>query len=132
MTNRKGIAVGLLRPPSVFFYEVDQKSVFRKLVKLCENHLKFFSIFETKRGYHVIGYPFRSKIWRIFKKALPTDFTLRLHKRWNRKQPQVLRIGSKFTDDNFGRVYSQKPKKIMGNFELVNYDRWMVLYRTLH
>lgn len=125
--------VGLLRPPRIFFFEVDSRSreTRKKLVRLCKNHLKYYSIYVTKHGFHVIGYPFKKKIWRIFKRALKTDFTLNLRPRWNmpRYRAQVLRISPKF-ELRTGKEYSFRPKRISGNFELLNIERYKVMYLT--
>lgn len=133
MPNRKGIVVGLLRPPNVFFFEVDSRTreTRKKLLRLCKNHLKYYSVYLTKHGYHVIGYPFRKKIWRIFKNAIKTDFTLNLRPRWNmpRYRAQVLRISPKF-ELKTGEEYSFSPRKMLGNFELLNIQKYKVVYYT--
>ena len=126
------VAVGILRPPHVFFYEVDCPNDFRQTrsdLKDTANSagLKVFSIFKTKHGYHIIGYPYSRKIWRRFKREFPSDFTMKLKPRWNRKYPQVLRISEKF-DLKTGKVVSPAPKFVCGNLFLDNIQKYKVMY----
>ena len=129
MNKQNSIAVGLLRPPHIFFFEVDNLKMKTRLLKLCCKHLKYFSIYATKRGYHVIGYPFRKRIWRIFKRKIKTDFTMRLEARFNmpRYRPQILRTSPKF-DKKSGKIVSAAPKKIHGNLELLNVKKYKRMY----
>ena len=126
------VAVGILRPPHVFFYEVDTKlGHFRwlrnTLVIHSKRFFKAFSLFRTKHGYHLIGYPFTQKAWRYFKRVFKSDFTMKLKPRWNRKYPQVLRISEKF-DLKTGKVVSPAPKFVCGNLFLDNVQKYKVLY----
>lgn len=129
----KNVAVGLLRPPHVFFYEVDVgkghsfRNKRRWLSMFGELYFKAFSIYRTKNGYHFLGYPYRKKIWIKFKKTFKSDFTIKLRPRWNRKNPQVLRISEKW-DLKTGRITSPAPKFILGNLKLDNIQNYKVLY----
>ena len=126
------VAVGILRPPHVFFYEVDLKGRDFAICKWAlksdaQKWFKAFSIFRTKHGYHLIGYPFTQKAWRYFKRVFKSDFTMKLKPRWNRKYPQVLRISEKF-DLKTGKVVSPAPKFVCGNLFLDNVQKYKVLY----
>lgn len=125
------VAVGLLRPRNVFFYEIDLKDSFRywrKQLKIYGDfHLSYYSIYRTKHGYHIIGYPYSVKAWQDFKSGFHSDFTKKLKPRWNKKNPQVLRISEKW-DLKTGKVTSPKPKLIYGNFFLQGYQNYKVLY----
>jgi hypothetical protein len=128
----KNVAVGLLRPPHVFFYEVDcKKGKFRatkkRLVKYANRSFHVFSVFRTLHGYHIIGFPYRTKVFCFFKKKFVSDFTKKLRPRWNRKDPQVLRISEKWNLKT-GRIVSPAPKFICGNLKLDNIQNYKVLY----
>ena len=129
MNRQYNIAIGLLRPPHVFFFDLDSHG-YRKLKKLALKHLKYFSLYRTKHGYHVIGYPFSRRVWRIFKRNFKTDYHAKLHKRFRNGffSEQILRINSKF-DDDLGQIVSSKPKKIYGNFELINCIEFVRFYK---
>lgn len=130
MPKKLGYAVGLKRPPHVFFFDLDGTG-FRKLKRYCSKYLKHFSIYKSKHGYHMIGYPFRRKIWRIFKRAFKTDYTLKLFPRWGNPRfstkSMVLRISEKW-DEN-GKVVSERPKLMTGNFLLFDPEKYMIIYR---
>lgn len=127
----QNVAVGLLRPPHVFFYEVDVKKKFRsvriRLVSFAVRWLKFWSIFRTKHGYHLVGYPYSTKAWLCAKRHFRSDFTKKLRARWDRKNPQVLRISEKWNIKT-GKISSSKPKFICGNFFLEGIQKYKVLY----
>jgi len=135
-SKQYNIAIGLLRPSYVFFFDLDGYG-YRKLKKLALKHLKYFSLYKTKHGYHVIGYPFSRRIWRIFKNALKTDYTMKLRmrwykvrkamrKNWNPSKEMIIRISFKY--DALGNIVNRKPKKIFGNFELLNVEKYKVMY----
>ena len=126
------VAVGILRPPHIFFYEVDVKNgkfraMKRKLIRVAKNWLKAFSVFRTKHGYHIIGFPYYIRTWRYFKKRFSSDFTMKLKPRWDRRYPQVLRISEKF-DLKTGKIVSPAPKFICGNLFLDNIQKYKVMY----
>ena len=126
------MAVGLLRPPHVFFYEVDCKrgkfrTIRRRFLEAARKFFNYWSLFRTKHGYHLIAYPYSRKVWRYFKRNFRSDFTMKLKARWGRKEPQVLRISSKF-DIKTGDIVSLEPKLIRGNFFLQNISKYKVFY----
>jgi hypothetical protein len=126
------IAVGMLRPPHVFFYEVDcPKGKMRKTKMLlkfdAQQFFQAFSLYRTKHGYHLIGYPFSMVAWKFFKRFYKSDFTMKLKPRWNRRYPQVLRISEKF-DLKTGKVVSPAPKLVCGNLFLDNIQKYKVMY----
>jgi hypothetical protein len=128
----KNIAVGILRPPHVFFYEVDVKvGEFRATQKCLRQDAKesfdAFSLYRTKHGYHIIGYPYRQEIFKLFQVCHPSDFTMKLKPRFGRKEPQILRISEKF-DLKTGKVVSPAPKFICGNLFLDNIQKYKVMY----
>ena len=122
-------AVGLRRPPHVFFYDIDyfkegKKNVIVYLIPFCSEHLKSFSIYKTQHGYHVIGTPFTRKIWFSFKRRFKTDFTLELKK----QRSQVLRISVKWNRKT-GGIISPAPVKVFGNFSIKPYlEQWRFAY----
>jgi len=132
-SKQYNIAIGLLRPSHVFFFDLDGHG-YRKLKKLALKHLKYFSLYKTKNGYHLIGYPFSKRLWRIFKHALKTDYTALLRNRfckakgqkYNRYNEMVVRISPKY--DALGNIVNLKPRKIFGNFELLNVEKYKVIY----
>ena len=126
------VAVGILRPPHVFFYEVDcKKGNFRAMrIALdiaCQNNFEYYSLFRTKHGYHIHAYPYSKESWQFFSYVFPSDFTMKLKPRWNRKYPQVLRISEKF-DLKTGKIVSPAPKFICGNLFLDNIQKYKVMY----
>lgn len=126
------VAVGILRPPRVFFYEVDvKKGKFRatkkRLIEFAKKKLVSFSIYRTLHGYHVRGYPFKRSVFIQFCHSFRSDFARKLRPRWKRRNPQVLRISEKF-DLKTGKIVSPKPKLIYGNFFLGNIQNYKVLY----
>lgn len=125
------VAVGILRPPHVFFYEVDVKRNFKYVFSRLKFHAKmtlhYFSIFRTKHGYHLMGYPYSKATWQHFTKMFTSDFSIKLRPRWNKKEPQVLRISEKW-DLKTGKVVSPKPKFICGNFFLEGIQNYKVMY----
>ena len=127
------VAVGILRPPHVFFYEIDcpkgegfvkRRTLFMRYALL---NFEEFSLYRTKHGYHLIAYPYSQNVWRKFKRKFPSDFTMKLKPRWNKKYPQVLRISEKF-DLKTGIVVSPAPKFICGNLFLDNIQKYKVMY----
>ena len=127
----KNVAVGILRPPHVFFYEIDLKDSFSywlgQLKIYSECYFSTYSIFRTKHGYHVMAYPYSKRAWDDFCRGCPSDFTMKLKPRWNKKNPQVLRISEKW-DSETGKVVSPAPKFICGNFFLDNIQKYKVMY----
>lgn len=128
----KNVAVGLLRPPHVFFYEVDvKKGKFRatkkRLVKYAKDLFVYFSVYRTKHGYHLLAFGYSKYNFALFKKLFPSDFTRLLRFRWNRQNPQVLRISEKW-DLKTGKIVSPKPKFICGNFFLEGIQNYKVMY----
>lgn len=123
------IAVGILRPPKIFFFEIDNKDILEvaRFGRFIETHFHYYSVYETKNGFHVIAYPFKRKIWNHFKREFKTDFTMKLRKRWGKGKPQVLRISEKW-DQKTGRVTSPRPKLIQGNLFLLNVNQYKVIY----
>lgn len=118
----KNVAVGLLRPPHVFFYEVDCKkgkfrAIKKRLIKYANRYFNRFSIYRSKHGYHLFGVPYFRRTYQIFKNRFRSDFTKKLRTRWGRKDPQVLRISEKW-DLKTGRITSPCPKFIVGNLKL--------------
>jgi hypothetical protein len=134
----KTIAVGIRRPPTVFFFDVDKRDslTLKKLLKYCNKYFKnplFYSIYLTKNGYHVIAYPFRKKIFRAFKRAFKSDYTMKLRKKFasGGSSEMVLRISPKW-ELRSGKKTSDRPKKIIGNFEILNLGRYFVLYPSVY
>ena len=128
----KNVAVGLLRPPHVFFYEVDCKKGNFKAMRMsiqrsAMDWFESYSLFRTRHGYHLFGYPYSKEAWDFFKFVYPSDFTIKLRMRWYSKNPQVLRISEKW-DLKTGKVTSPKPKFICGNFFLDGIMNYKVLY----
>lgn len=129
------VAVGLLRPPHIFFYEVDLKNndnfgvMKYRLIRAATAWFNkdSFSIYRTKHGYHLIAYPYSRRAWNYFKRKFPSDFTRKLKSRWGKKEPQVLRISEKF-DVKTGKVVSPAPKRIYGNYNLYRVMPYKVIY----
>ena len=78
-------------------------------------------------GYHIMAFPFVRKRFIDFCRIFPSDFSIKLRKRWGKKEPQVLRISEKW-DLKTGKVVSPKPKFICGNFFLDGIMNYKVLY----
>ena len=123
------VAVGLIRPPRVFFYEIDStdKNDFTDLYYCAEKQLQYYSIYKTKHGYHIIGYPYTKKAWKHFSFYHESDFTIKLKPRWQNRNPQVLRISEKW-DLKTGKVVSPAPKLVCGNFFLEGIMKYKVMY----